>query len=169
MRSIIIYPNPILKQEAADVNFPLNLETKSLIQEMWQIVKGKGVGLAAPQIGVSKKICIIHLSEDKEIAKKLKQKSDFVMINPKIIFSSRLESLMIEGCLSFPDQYYQIWRPSNVTVEYFNEEGKKQILKGSDWLSRVIQHEIDHLHGRIFTEMGGKKIEDEELLSQVVD
>jgi len=168
MRSIITYPNPILEQQASEITFPLNTENKELIQEMWEMVKGKGVGLAAPQLGVSKKICIIHLSEDKELRKRFKQ-PDFVMINPKITFTSKLESLMIEGCLSFPSDYYEIWRPANIVVEYYNEQGQKKSIRAKDWLSRVIQHEIDHLNGNIFIKMGGKKIKDEDLTGDIVD
>jgi len=169
MLSIVTYPDPVLENEAEDVHFPLNAQTKQLIADMWEVVKGKGVGLAAPQVGVSKKICIIHLSEDPDLRKKFKKKADFVMINPKITFGSELESLMVEGCLSFPDEYYQIWRPANIMVEYYTEEGKKKTLRAKGWLSRIIQHEVDHLHGKIFIKMGGTKITDADLIAGAVD
>lgn len=165
---IITYPHPILDQQAAPVSFPLDQATKALIADMWTTVQDLGVGLAAPQVGVSKQICIIHLSEAEKDNKQLKQK-DFVMINPVIIFSSELESLMIEGCLSFPQQYYEIWRPSNITVEYFDEHGKKHTLRAKEWLARVIEHEVDHLNGKVFIKMGGRKVEDKDLKERPID
>lgn len=166
MLKIVTYPDPILEKPADLVTFPLDNETKSLIKDMKQTVKDKGVGLAAPQVGVSKQICIIHLIE--EILHKGEKPRDIVMINPKITFFSQLESLMVEGCLSFPDQYYEIWRPSNITVEYYDENGKKIIYKAKDWPARIIQHEVDHLNGNIFINKGGKKIEEREILQKTI-
>jgi peptide deformylase len=168
MLPIITYPNPVLDLQAEEVKFPLDKATKTLIKNMWDTVKDQGVGLAAPQVGVSKQICIIHLNED--IRGKGHKELDFVMINPKITFYSQLEHNMVEGCLSFPDQFYEIWRPANITVEYMDEKGKKKILKGKDWLSRVIQHEVDHLQGKLFINMGGKKITENDIKNKhVVD
>jgi peptide deformylase len=154
MLPIVTYPNPILEAKAQEVVFPLNGETKTLIKNMWKTVRGIGVGLAAPQVGVSKQICLIHLSE----VEKGKQAQDFIMINPKITFFSELEAEMIEGCLSFPDEFWKIWRPANIIVEFQSENGKPQKIKANGWLSRVIQHEIDHLNGDIFIKKGGEKI-----------
>jgi peptide deformylase len=165
-RKIITYPNPILEQVALPVDFPLSVQDKQLIADLWTTVAGEGVGLAAPQVGVSKQMCIIHLS-DGSIGKKLKQK-DILLINPQITFYSEVENLMIEGCLSFPGEYYEIWRPANIHVEYQDEQGKKQKLKASKWLARVIQHEIDHLQGKVYTKMGGKKIKEEDLNENVI-
>ncbi len=163
---IVTYPNPILEKEAEDVKFPLDGDTKNLIKDMWRAVKGKGVGLAAPQVGVSKKLCIVHLTDD--IRGKNSKQSDFVMINPRVVFSSQIEALMVEGCLSFPEQYYEIWRPANVILEYFDEFGKKKTLKAKDWLARIIQHEVDHLYGKIFIKMEGRKLTEKELASKTV-
>lgn len=168
MLKILTYPNPVLDKQAQEVTFPLDGETKALITEMWETVKGKGVGLAAPQVGVSKQICIIHLNE--EVRGKNQKDLDFVMINPKIIFESKVENLMVEGCLSFPNQFYEIWRPANIIVEYFNEKGKKKTLKAKEWTARVILHEVDHLNGQLFINKGGKKIEEKDLKSKhIVD
>jgi peptide deformylase len=159
MLSIVTYPNPILEAKAAEVTFPLDQETKSLIKNMWATVKGIGVGLAAPQVNISKQICLIHLKE----VEKGKQAKDILMINPKITFFSELEAQMVEGCLSFPGEFWKIWRAANITVEYQNEQGKNQKLRATGWISRVIQHEIDHLNGEIFIKKGGEKIEEKEL------
>jgi peptide deformylase len=159
MLPIITYPNPILENPAKEVSFPLDNETKILIKNMWATVKGIGVGLAAPQVGVSKQICIIHLSE----VEKGKRAKDIVMINPKIVFFSEVENEMVEGCLSFPDEFWKIWRPANIVVEFQDEKGKKHSIRATDWLSRVIQHEIDHLNGDIFIQKGGVKLKADEL------
>ncbi len=164
MKNIVIYPNPILDKKAEKVTFPLNEETKQDIKDMWEVVKADGVGLAAPQIGVSKQICIIHLSE----VEKGKNAQDILLINPKIVFFSQLEALMIEGCLSFPEQFYEIWRPANVHVEYYNELGQKKLLKAKDLISRVAQHEVDHLQGNLFIHKGGRKVEESEFTDDTV-
>ena len=165
MLSIVTYPNPVLEREAATVSFPLSDADKQLIKDMWTTVKDQGVGLAAPQVGVSKQICIIHLAD----SEKGRQAKDIVMINPQLLFQSETENLMVEGCLSFPGEYYKIWRPANIVVTYQDEQGRSRKLRAGEWLSRVIQHEVDHLNGRIFTTLGGEKIEESELDEPVVD
>lgn len=162
-RKIVTYPNPILEQPTIDITFPIDTHTQEVIDDLWMLVKGKGVGLAAPQIGEALNMCIISLSENPEEAKKSKV-LDFLMINPKITFFSDVKSRMIEGCLSFPDQWYYIIRPSNIAVEYYDINGKKHILKAKNWISRIIQHEIDHLNGNIFIKHPtAKKIDPSEL------
>jgi peptide deformylase len=177
---IITYPNPILENKSKEVEIPLKKEDIDLIVKMWQTVKDKGIGLAAPQVGVNKQICIIHL--DPELADKKDKKLDFVMINPKIIFYSKIESEMVEGCLSFPEEYWQINRPSNIIVEYTTITNfldliktpdikpilKTTNLKAKNWMARVIQHEVDHLNGRLFINLGGKKLKTEDLKGRTV-
>jgi peptide deformylase len=167
---IITYPNPILDLQAQSVQFPLSPQDKTLIADMWQTVDSKGVGLAAPQVSVSKKICIICLDPEM-MPKSQKIKNNFVMINPEITFSSQVKANIIEGCLSFPEQYYKIIRPSNIIAKFQNEKGKWQHLKASGWLSRVIQHEVDHLNGKLFINMGGQKIETDDIKNrkEIVD
>ncbi len=166
---IITYPNSILDQIAKTVEFPLSDEVCDLIRNMHRFVQKKGVGLAAPQVGTSLRICIINLSEDKILAKKYKN-PDFVMINPEIIFESELKSLMIEGCLSFPEEFWKIWRSANIGVKFESVANWQQFLKGEkpkiktqtlmsrSWLARVILHEVDHLKGRLFIDMKGEKM-----------
>jgi peptide deformylase len=166
MLPIVTYPHPTLLSQADVVNFPLDHETKTLIKDMWATVRGQGVGLAAPQVGVSKQICIIYLSESERGA----QAKDIVMINPKITFYSQKEHEMVEGCLSFPSEYYKIWRPANIHVEYQDETGKRHVLKAKDWLSRVIQHEVDHLNAKLFINLGGIKLDPKDFDDdQIVD
>jgi peptide deformylase len=167
---IITYPHPTLDLQAQTVQFPLALEDKTLIADMWETVDTKGVGLAAPQVDVSKRICIICLDPEM-IPKNQKIKNNFVMINPEITFLSQVKANIIEGCLSFPEQYYKIVRPSNIIVKFQNEKGKWESIKASGWLSRVIQHEVDHLNGKLFINMGGEKIETESIKNrkEIVD
>lgn len=172
MLDIITYPNPVLDQVAKDVELPLNLEIQTLIRQMYETVEGKGVGLAAPQVGVSLQLCIIKL--DPDMVKKGFKNLEFVMINPKVTFFSEVKNQMVEGCLSFPNEYYQIVRPANIGVEFTTIKNFKEFISGSkpvlvkkkliagDWLSRVIQHEVDHLNGKLFINLGGKRIKDEE-------
>jgi peptide deformylase len=180
---ILEYPNPILEQKATAVKIPLIESDLNLIKEMWQTVQGIGVGLAAPQVGVSKQIFIVRLGEDKEIRKKL-QIADFVVLNPKITFFSNHTVELIEGCLSFPDEYWRIKRPENIVLEYETISNFEKFIKGEKprykklklhakgWLSRVIQHETDHLLGEIFIKKGGKKItkkDMEDLEDDIID
>ncbi len=159
MLKIITYPNPILEKQAELVTFPLDNSTKNLISQMWETVRSMGAGLAAPQVGVSKQICIVHLSK----TEKGKNARDILLINPKITFFSQVQYEMVEGCLSFPEEYYKIVRPANIIVEYMDERGKKKKLKAGSWLSRVIQHEVDHLNGKVFTKLGGIKLDGDEI------
>lgn len=159
--NIVTHPNPILEKTAELVSFPLSKADQELISNMWATVKGRGVGLAAPQVGASKQICIVHMIADMQ--GKGKKDLDFVMINPLVTFESQMEALMVEGCLSFPEQYYEIWRPANITVEYYNEYGKKKVLKAKEWLARIILHEVGHLNGELFINKGGKKIDPDKL------
>lgn len=166
---IITYPNTILETQSKAVNFPLSIEDQDLINNMWETVNHQGVGLAAPQVSVNKQICIINMKEDAELAKEYKI-PNFVMINPKIINFSQVQSYMIEGCLSFPAQYYFLSRPANIAVQYSNENGKTVILKAKGWLSRIIQHEIDHLNGVLYiNHPSAKRVKQEDLEAKIED
>jgi len=162
---ILTYPAQTLIKKADKLEFPLDVNTKDLIKKMWATVKRQGIGLAAPQVGVGKQICIIKLSEDEALAKDFKQ-ADFLMINPRITFYSKIANEMVEGCLSFPGEFYKIVRPANIIVEFFDEQGKKNTLRAKSWLSRVIQHEVDHLNGNLFINQGGTKLELEDIKNQ---
>lgn len=161
MLEIVKYPNKILEKACKQVAFPLSKEDQDLIKEMWKTAEGRGVGLAAPQVGSNKKICIINMKEFEDFEKPERQ--NILMINPKVTFYSQKENSMIEGCLSFSGQYYLISRPANIVVEYHDENGNKKILKAKKWLSRVIQHETDHLQGLLFINKGGQKIDEKDL------
>jgi len=145
MKKILYVPHPILRQKSSDIK---NIEKEDffLAEEMMEIMmSAPGVGLAAYQIGILKKIITVNI-QDKEqnIDKK------YILFNPKIISFSKETIIMEEGCLSIPQQFANIERPKEVKVEYLSEKRKlvKKIVKGIE--ARVLQHEIDHLLGKLF-------------------
>lgn len=160
MLKIVKYPSPILEQIAQDVTFPLSKEDKQLIADMIATMeKVDGAGLAANQVNVSKKICIVKM-----IQKHRKIKTDhLVLINPKIIMESEVRCLYPEGCLSFPGEFYYVDRPCNVIVRFQDEMGKYKELQVNKFLSSQIQHETDHLYGILYTSKAVSKIPDDKL------
>ena len=111
------------------------------------MMRAPGVGLSANQIGVLKKIVTVNI-QDKE--KNLDKK--YILFNPKIISSSKETVIMEEGCLSIPEQFAEIERPKEIIVEYTSDK-KKLVKKNIDGIeARVLQHEIDHLSGRLFVD-----------------
>ena len=147
MKKILYVPHPILREKSLDLK---SIEKKDLLlaEEMMDImIRAPGVGLAANQIGVLKKIVTINI-QDKE--KNLDNK--YVLFNPKIISSSKETVIMEEGCLSIPEQFADIERPKEIIVEYTSEK-KKLVKKRIDGVeARVLQHEIDHLSGKLFVD-----------------
>ena len=147
MKKILYVPHPILRQKSLDLKSIEN-EDFLLAEEMMDImIRAPGVGLAANQIGVLKKIVTINI-QDKE--KNLDNK--YVLFNPKIISSSKETVIMEEGCLSIPEQFADIERPKEIVVEYTSEKKKlvKKRIDGAE--ARVLQHEIDHLSGKLFVD-----------------
>ncbi|MFC1756434.1 peptide deformylase [Patescibacteria group bacterium] len=131
------YPNKILKQKAAKIKDPMDPKIKKLIPQMIETMKeNNGLGLAAPQIGESLRLCII---DEGGVL--------YVLINPKIKSKSKKQILLEEGCLSFPGKFLPIKRAEKVKVRYINEKGIKSKIKAEGLLARALQHEIDHLDG----------------------
>lgn len=137
MRRIRKYGEEILRKRSKEVeNIDGNIE--KIIKSMkGTLIQIKGVGLAAVQIGVLKRIFIAY---DKE------RKNFITLINPKIL-EKKGEEIDLEGCLSFPEIYFSIKRAKDVIVEGYNEKGKKIIVEGKGIIARCFQHEIDHLDG----------------------
>lgn len=137
-------PNPALKQLAADM-----FETMHA---------ASGVGLAAPQIGLTQRMAVIYIPaeiEEREDGTQVEvaPEQSYVLINPEIVKAGAGEVLGLEGCLSLPGWYGEVPRANWVTVEYQDLSGKRQrIRKATGLLARAIQHEIDHLDGVLFTE-----------------
>ncbi len=103
-----------------------------------------GIGLAAIQVGVPRRILVIDVSREGE------EKQPQVFINPRIVNSSDERSVYEEGCLSIPDYYAEVERPATVSVEYLDRDGKERIVEADGLLATCLQHEIDHLNGVLF-------------------
>jgi peptide deformylase len=135
----------VLNREAKKITV-INREIITLAQDMIETMyKYYGVGLAAPQIGVSKRMIIVDCGEKY-------QKEPYILINPKII-EYKGTQLGDEGCLSLPGMYLPVVRADYVAVEAMDLNGKKIVIEGNDLLSRCLQHEIDHLNGKTFDEI----------------
>ena len=148
---IIEYPNPLLKKKAEkirDVNDP---QIKELIFDMLETLdNAQGLGLAAPQIGKSVRLCIVKFD-------RTPKSKTYILINPKIKSKSLGKEILEEGCLSFPGQYLPIKRYKKVTVLAQDRKGEEIIIKADGILARAFQHEIDHLDGVLFIDRAGKK------------
>ncbi len=155
MLQIVKYPDPILESECQEVAFPLSEEDKELIADMIATMDSvQGAGLAANQVGVSKKICVIKMIKKHKRVKT----ENLVLINPKIIMESAVRCLFPEGCLSLPGKYYYVERPCNIIVQYQDENGKIRKLQANKFLSSQIQHEVDHLYGIFYTSKAREEI-----------
>lgn len=116
---------------------------RELIEDMLDtLYKYNGVGLAAPQVGILKRVVVIDTYEGD---------GPIILINPEII-KEKGEQEVDEGCLSFPNQYAKIIRPKEVTVKALDENGKEFTIKGKDLLAQALSHEIDHLNGILFVD-----------------
>ena len=144
---ILLVPHPILRQKAKKLKSISREDIKIANHMMEAMLKAPGVGLAANQVGILKQIVTINF-EDKENNKKI----NYMLFNPSIIQYSKETSLMEEGCLSLPDQYADVERPIEIILEYMDEK-EKVIKKQIDgYEARILQHEIDHLSGKLFVD-----------------
>ncbi|MBB3172802.1 peptide deformylase [Endobacter medicaginis] len=143
---ILIAPHPTLRARARSVA-PGELDAiRALLPAMYATMyKAPGIGLAAPQIGQSRRFAIVDVADGDE-------RRPITLINPEIV--ARSESLAVheEGCLSIPDIYAEITRPEHVTVRYLDEQGAAQTLSADGLLGVCLQHEIDHLDGVLFVD-----------------
>ncbi len=143
IQKIVKYPDPILSQPGEPVT-EFNAELRKLVADMFETTyANQGIGLAAPQVGVSKRVTVIDVSMGKVPKDKL------VLINPEIIFSEG-KLYEEEGCLSFPDIREKVVRAAKVRIRAQDEKGKWFEMDGDDLLARAFQHEIDHLDGILF-------------------
>ena len=144
---ILLVPNEFLRQKAKRLINITNQDIKIANQMMDTMIKAPGVGLAANQVGVLKQIVTINY-EDKENNKR----ANYILFNPSIIEYSDDKVIMEEGCLSLPEQYADIERPKQIVLEYV-DENEKTIKKEIDgYEARILQHEIDHLSGKLFVD-----------------
>ena len=144
IRVILTEPNKILRQISKPVE-KVGKEEQKLMDDMIETMyKAKGIGLAAIQIGIPKRIIVMDLSKDNE------EKKPMYFVNPLLKNKNSNFSTYEEGCLSVPDQFAEVNRPSSCEVEYLDYNGKKIFLKTSGLLATCIQHEMDHLEGILF-------------------
>lgn len=149
MLKIVSIPNPILNKKTVEIK-KINSEILTLIPEMIETCrKANGIGLAAPQIGKSIRLTVINLEHLGVPA--------FALINPYVTKKSWRKIEMEEGCLSIPGIFGMVKRPKKITVKALNEKGEEHIFEADEMLSRVIQHEVDHLDGILFTSKITKK------------
>ena len=143
IREIVTYPDPILQRPTEKIT-EFNDELRTLAADMFEsMYTAIGIGLAAPQIGVSKRITVIDLSNQKNADEKI------VLVNPEIIHKEG-KQVAEEGCLSLPDIRDKVSRAAKVKVRAQDLEGKTIELEGTELLARAFQHEIDHLDGILF-------------------
>lgn len=146
------YPDEVLKTKAKKIS-AFDSSVRKLAQDMLDTMyENDGVGLAAPQVGVSKRIMVIDVAGEKE------PRRPIVFINPTIVEKDG-ELIGQEGCLSFPGVYFEVQRANRILVRYQNLAGKEQKLEAEgDLLCRAIQHEIDHLDGELFINKAVSKL-----------
>lgn len=141
---LIKHPNPILKQQATYWDFEKDTGAAELEVSMVQLmIESKGIGLAANQVGLLKRVFAIHL----------KDQVPFCMFNPYILYGDNDLVDGEEGCLSFPDLFLKVPRHKNITVGYVDRQGNKRIIELTGIDSRCFQHELDHLDGVCFTDL----------------
>ena len=144
VKTILTEPNPMLRQVSKPVD-NVDKEEKQLMDDMLETMyAANGIGLAAIQIGVPKRIIVMDISKDKET------KEPRYYVNPIIKNKDILKTTYEEGCLSVPNQFAEIDRPKKCDVEYLDYNGEKKLLKAEGLLATCIQHEMDHLEGILF-------------------
>ena len=154
LRKIITLPDPILRRKARQI-IRFDAELQTLIEDMIETLReAPGVGLAAPQVGISDRLIVVEYPEDDE--KEDAPKKLFVVINPEIKEMSEDVEMGIEGCLSIPGLHGEVERALAVTVKGFTRRGQPIKIKAKGWLARIFQHEIDHLNGIVFTNRATK-------------
>ena len=144
IRKILTEPDPFLRQKSKRVEIVDN-DTRTLMDDMLNTMyAAPGIGLAAIQIGVPKRVVVIDLSRTDD------KKNPLYFVNPEIITTSNINAFYEEGCLSVPGQFAEINRPDKCKVKFLDYNGREQILEAEGLLATCIQHEIDHLEGILF-------------------
>ena len=144
IKPLIILPDPVLRQLSKPVE-TVDADVRRLADDMLETMyDAPGIGLAAIQVGIAKRILVIDLAKEGE------EKQPLVFINPQILKSSDERSVYEEGCLSIPDYYAEVERPAAVRVKYLDRDGKLQEMEAEGLMATCLQHEIDHLNGVLF-------------------
>ena len=144
IRPILTAPDPRLKAISTDVEV-VDGEIRKLVDDMAEsMYAAEGIGLAAVQIGVAKRVIVIDLDQ------KEGKKNPRAFINPKILWASDEKAVFEEGCLSVPEIWDDVERPARIKAEYLDRDGNKQLLEADGLLATCLQHEMDHLNGVLF-------------------
>jgi peptide deformylase len=144
LREILILPDKRLRLVSAPVK-KIDGDTRQLVDDMFETMyEAPGIGLAAIQVGVPRRIITMDLSKNED------PQEPRVFINPELLWTSDETATYEEGCLSIPEYYEEVTRPAQVRVKYLDLEGNEQVLEANDLLATCLQHEIDHLNGVLF-------------------
>src|SRR5689334_12913150 len=144
IRPILTAPDPRLQAVSSDVD-KVDDEIRKLIDDMADsMYAADGIGLAAVQVGVAKRVIVIDLDQ------KEGRKNPRAFINPKITWASEEVAVFEEGCLSVPEIWDDVERPARIKAEYLDRDGNKQLLEADGMLATCLQHEMDHLNGVLF-------------------
>ena len=144
IKKIITVPDSVLREKSSVVE-KVDKEIKNLMDDMLETMyKAPGIGLAAIQIGVPKRVVVIDISKEEN------KKDPLYFINPELTWKSKEKATYEEGCLSIPDQFAKIDRPEKCIVKFLDYNGSLKEIKAEGLLATCIQHEIDHLNGTLF-------------------
>ena len=166
--------NPLLREEAKPFTFEeiLSEDTEILLKDMWDsLEEAGGIGLAAPQIGISKQLAIIKLSEESDRYPDMETSEAYIIFNPKITVLDKEKQGFWEGCLSVPGLRGYVERPRKVKIDFLDENAKERTIEVEDFLATVFQHELDHLIGMLYVDrmedVSSLMYEDEMILQEV--
>ena len=150
LRNILIHPDPRLKKTAAPVE-TVDAELRALADDMLETMyDAPGIGLAAPQIAVMKRMLVMDCAKDDDATPE-----PMVLINPAVVWTSEERNVYDEGCLSIPEQYAEVERPAEVEVTWTDVDGKPKRERFDGLWATCVQHEIDHLDGKLFIDYLG--------------
>ena len=143
-RKIVIEPDPILREKSSTLE-KVDDEIRGLLDDMLETMyAAPGIGLAAVQVGILKRLIVIDISKNEE------KKNPLFLINPEIISRSKKTSIYEEGCLSLPGHFAEVERPAECLIKFVDYDGKEKELQANGLLATCIQHEVDHLNGVLF-------------------
>lgn len=143
---IVIAPDPVLKKRATEVD-AVDDDIRVLMDDMLETMyHANGIGLAAPQVAILKRVIVVDVAREGEDAAPLH------LANPEVIWASEELNTYDEGCLSLPQHYAEVTRPKEVKVKYLDRDGVEQVIEADGLLATCIQHEIDHLNGTLFVD-----------------
>jgi len=149
---IYLYGQSVLRQVASEMDINSKEEVKTLVDNLWEtLAVADGCGLAAPQVGISRRVCVVDgtvVSDTYDYLKDFKR----TFINPKVLEVSDETSSYSEGCLSVPGIYAEVTRPKKIKVEYLDEKLEKHVEEFDNFASRIVQHEFEHLDGGLFVD-----------------